>query len=141
MGDPRQTFYLPVEGDPPVRFTMQALQMVESSTQKNVDLVGAHIFTGNFGVDMLVRVTRAGLEGARVKNRTGGPEWKLSRVADLFDDALESGVSFEEFANPVIDAFRAACERLGFIEKEPSEDPPPAAGTGTNSAEPPPEQD
>jgi hypothetical protein len=139
MGDPRQTFHLPVEGEPPVRFTMTALQKAERTTQKTVPQIGAFLFTGAFGVDLLIRVAWAGLEGARLKERTGGREWKLSQVEELADEAFDNGVKFDEFAAPVVDAFKAACDRLGLTEpdEEPPEDPPTAAGTGTSSVEPP----
>jgi hypothetical protein len=141
MADPRQTFHLPVEDEPPIRFTNTAIAMAERLTQKTTPQIGAHLFTGQYGVDMLNRIALAGLEGARLKNRTGGKEWKLSQVESLIDDAYDDGVGFDEVGAVVVDAFKAACERLGLIEEEPSEDPPPAAGTGTNSAEPPSEQE
>ncbi len=139
MADPRQTLHLPVKDEPPLRFTNTAIAMAERLTQKTVPQLAAHLYGGAFGIDTLNRVALAGLEGARLKNRTGGREFKLSQVEELIEDAIDDGATFDDIASPVMDAFTAALERWFPEEQEPA-DPPTAAGTGTNSAEPPSDQ-
>lgn len=139
MGDPRQTFHLPVEGEPAIRFTNTAIALAERSTGKTTPELYAHLKTGRFGLDMLNRLTRAGLEGARLKNRTGGKEWKLADVENLIEDAVDDGTAtFDDIAQTVAEAFDAALARwFPEDEDEPPEGPPTAAGAGTTSSEPP----
>ena len=142
MGDPRQTFHLPVEGEPAIRFTNTAIALAERSTGKTTPELYAHFAAGMFGFDLLNRVCRAGLEGARLKNRTGGKEWKLADVESLIEDAVEDGATFDQVAEVVVEAFNAALARwFPKEDDEASEDPPTAAGDGTTSFEPPSEQD
>ena len=137
MGDPRQTFHLPVEGEPAIRFTNTAIAMAERLTQKTTPQLAAHIFSGAYGIDTLNRVALAGLEGARLKNRTGGREWKLSQVEDLIEEAVDEGATFEAISTPIVDALEAALAKWFPEDEEPADPPPTAAGTGTTSSEPP----
>ena len=142
MGDPRQTFHLPVEDEPPIRFTNTAIALAERSTGKTTPELYAHFAAGMFGFDLLNRVTRAGLEGARLKNRTGGKEWKLADVESLIEDAVDAGdTTFDQVAEVVVEAFNASLARWFPKDEDEAEDPPTAAGDGTTSFEPPSEQD
>lgn len=127
---------LPVDGDPPVRFTNTALAMAERLTGRTVPQLAAQLAVGQFSIDMVNRIAVAGLEGARLKQRTGGKEWKLRDVEELIEAAVDGGASFEDVATPLIDAFADAM-RKWFPEEEEPADPPTAAGIGTGSSEPP----
>ncbi len=138
MGDPRQTFHLPVEDSPPIRFTNTAIAMAERSTGKTTPELYAHLKAGVFGLDMLNRLARAGLEGARLKNRTGGKEWKLADVENLIEDAVDAGqTTFDDIAQTVGEAFDSALARWFPEDEEEPADPPTAAGDGTTNSEPP----
>jgi hypothetical protein len=121
----------------PVRFTNSALVQAEKWTGKNVQQLAILLFSGQFGFTEITALAGAGLEGARRKLRLGGKPWTLQDATDLLDDADD----FDTIAGPVAEAFRAALSRWFPEEQEPADPPPPAAGTGTDSSEPPSEQD
>lgn len=136
MSDPRMDAELTV-GDSTyiIRFTHSALVHAEKLTRRNVAELSVQLATGQFGMTEVQALVCAGLEGARRKLRLGGKPWTPEPVSDLLDDVAE----FSDVADPVVEAWDAAMRRWFPEESEPA-DPQPAAGTSSDSSEPPSEQ-
>lgn len=133
MSDPRKDFELQVDGRTYLlRYTNTALSLAEKYTGKSVMVLAFTLAAGQVTFTEMIGLTCAGLEGARRKLRMGGSQWTPDSTADLLEDADD----FDTVADPVTQAFNAAMTRWFPVKEEP-EDPPTAAGTGTDSSEPP----
>lgn len=128
-----------------VRFTLSALTLAErwigSTVPELAMKSGLALATRNFPFDLTVRLAAAGLEGARRKHQLGGQQWTVAKVEDLLDDAED----FVTVAQPVFEAFDAACLRWfpEWAEADEADevDPQMAAGAGIGSTPPDSEQD
>lgn len=129
-----------------ILFSSNALFRLQKATGMTIQQLGVLLVMGNAGFAELQSILWAGLEGARLRNKTRRSEWTIDEVGDLIDEAggvLAVWGEDSPFLKIILEAWEAAFpapreEEQG--DKKPS-DPPPAVSTGTDSAMPPSESD
>ena len=120
-----------------VRLGWNAVRRIEEVLHEPVQAIGLRMVLGQAGLRELGTVFWAGLETARIKDKSRPQPYTLEEVGDIIDE-MDADVFFEQVYPQLIEAIteafptvkKAAADKKG----SGTGDPPPAAPAGTGTA-------